>query len=224
MAKPIIAKEVLQLTKSGVYAANVKFKNVTLQSSKYITIREEVGKPNDTNWKAGVSIIEIANKNSMFLPVTVDSAIMNPATKVVALRAKQNLQIYNLDMKTKMKSTSIQSQVMFWKWLNPKTIAIITDTEVLHWSMDDERPVKMFDRAKYDGQVQILNYRVSKDEKWLILGGITKSNQGVAGVLQVYSVDIKASQPTLNSSAACFAEVKIDGRDKTCTLFCFTQY
>ena len=38
-------------------------------------------------------------------------------------------------MKTKMKSTQL-SPVVFWKWLDAKTIAIVTETEVYHWSMD----------------------------------------------------------------------------------------
>jgi clathrin heavy chain len=51
---------------------------VTVQSAKYICIREE-GKKN-------VAIIDTATKNMLRLPVEVDSAIMNPVSKVVALR------------------------------------------------------------------------------------------------------------------------------------------
>lgn len=41
--------------------------------------------------------------------------------------------------------------------------------------------------------------------------------------VQVYSVAIGASQPTMNSHAACFASITVDGRDKPSNLFCFTQ-
>jgi clathrin heavy chain len=51
---------------------------VTLQSNKYICVREE--------GKSSVAIIDTATKNAMRLPVAVDSAIMNPVSKVVALR------------------------------------------------------------------------------------------------------------------------------------------
>jgi hypothetical protein len=40
-------------------------------------------------------------------PLAVDSAVMNPVSYVIALRAKNNLQIFNLEMKNKMKSKSI---------------------------------------------------------------------------------------------------------------------
>jgi clathrin heavy chain len=44
-------------------------------------------------------------------------------------------------MKTMMKKTQVANPVLFWKWLDLKTIAIVTDKEVLHWSMDGTRPL-----------------------------------------------------------------------------------
>jgi hypothetical protein len=55
--------------------------------------------------------------------------------------AAGNLQIYNLEMKTKMKATVLEQAIVFWRWLDPKTIAIVTETAVLHWSMDGEHCV-----------------------------------------------------------------------------------
>lgn len=215
---PVISSEILQLASLGIQPAHISFKNVTLQSPKYICVREEGKQP------PGVAIIDTATKNTLRLPVAVDSAIMNPVSKVVALRADKNLQIYNLEIKSKMKSTQMESDVVFWKWLDPKTIAIVTGTEVFHWTMDgDAQPQKMFDRAASEGPVQIINYRASADMKWLLLGGITQNAGGIAGVLQVYNVDVKASQPTMDSHAATFATVTIDGRDKPSNLFCFTK-
>jgi len=58
-----------------------------------------------------------------------------------------------------MKSTNLDN-VQFWKWLDPKTIAIVTDVSVYHWTMDgNAEPVKMFDRAPSAGQpVQVGKY------------------------------------------------------------------
>jgi clathrin heavy chain len=127
-------------------------------------------------------------------------------------------------MKTKMKATAMTSAVAFWRWMDPKTIAIVTDTAVYHWSMDgDAQPQKIFDRATVEGAVQIINYRTSADGKWLLLGGIKPAGGSVAGVLQVYSVDMKASQPPMDAHAACFSTVTIDGRSASSNLFCFTK-
>lgn len=193
----------------------IKFKTVTLQSSKYVVVREEGA--------ANLAIIDTATKNVLRLPVQVDSAIMNPVSKVVALRAGNNLQIYNLEMKTKMKTTQMD-EVVFWKWLDPKTVAVVTEKSCYHWSMEGAaEPRKMFDRAPYEGAVQIINYSASNDGKWLLLGGIASAGGGIVGVLQVFSVDVGASQPTMDSHAACFSHITLDGRDKPSTLFCFTK-
>lgn len=217
MAKtlPIGFAEVTNLVNLGIAASDIVFKNVTVQSSKYVVVREE--------GKNSVAIVDTNTKNLLRLPVAVDSAIMNPVSKVIALRAATNLQIYNLEMKTKMKTTTLEAPVQYWRWLDAKTIAIVTDSAVFHWSMDgDAQPVKMFDRAPYEGAVQIINYRASADGKWLLLGGIAAGAGGIVGVLQVYSVDLKASQPTMDAHSACFANVTIDGRDNKSNLFCFT--
>jgi clathrin heavy chain len=107
-----------QLTALGITADSIKFKNVTLQSEKYVCVREEGAK--------SVAVIDTATKNVMRLPVAVDSAIMNPASKVLALRSGENLQIYNLEMKSKMKSIVFKEPVVFWRWLSGKTIAIVS--------------------------------------------------------------------------------------------------
>jgi clathrin heavy chain len=218
MAKilPIAFTETLNLTTLGIAPTDIVFKNVSLQSHKYISVREE--------GKNSVAIVDTASKNILRLPVNVDSAIMNPISKVVALRSGANLQIYNLEMKSKMKATTVDGSVLFWKWLDPKTIAIVTDSSVFHWSMDgDAAPSKIFDRASYDGPVQIINYRASADQKWLLLGGIAASSVGgVVGVLQVYSVDLRASQPTMDAHSACFLSITLEGRDAPSNLFCFT--
>jgi len=213
---PVGFKEVLNLTQLGIGADSIKFKNVTMQSNKYVCVKEE--------GKNSLAIIDAASKNVLRLPIAVDSAIMNPVTKVVALRAQTNLQIYNLEIKSKMK-TATMDNVVFWKWLDPKTIAIVTNDSVFHWSMDGAaEPEKVFDRVANAQPVQIINYGASADGKWLILGGITTSaTGGIAGVLQVYSVELGASQQPMDSPAACFASVVLDGRETPSNLFCFTR-
>jgi len=213
---PIGFSEVLNLTSLGISQSDVSFKNVTLSSSKYVAVREE-GKNN-------VTIVDTISKSTLRLPVQVDSAIMNPVSKVVAVRIDRNLQILNLEMKSKMKSHAMDNDVVYWKWLDAKTIAIVTTSSCYHWSMDgDATPQKMFDRAAYDGPVQIINYRTSSDGKWLIVGGIASKDGQVVGALQVYNTDLRASQPTMDAHTACFATVQIDGREQPSNLFCFTS-
>lgn len=126
-----------------------------------------------------IKLIELATKAVVKLPNPnngIDGAIMHPTSKVIGLRAGNKLIIRNLEMQTDMKKYAMPANqsIVFWKWLNANTVAIVTDSAVFHWSMNgDADPVKQFDRAQVESKVQIVNYRASADGKFLILGGIT---------------------------------------------------
>lgn len=50
--------------------------------------------------------------------------------------AGKTLQIFNIEMKSKMKAHNMTEEVVFWKWISTNTVAIVTETTVFHWSMD----------------------------------------------------------------------------------------
>jgi len=50
--------------------------------------------------------------------------------------AGKNLQIFNIEMKSKMKAHQMVDDVIFWKWINLNTIALVTESSVYHWSME----------------------------------------------------------------------------------------
>ena len=70
--------------------------------------------------------------------------------QVIALKAQQRtLQIFDLGQKVKLKSTMMNEDVLFWKWISVDSIGLITDTAIFHWNVFDstqQAPVKMFDR------------------------------------------------------------------------------
>ncbi|VDM72203.1 unnamed protein product [Strongylus vulgaris] len=92
--------------------------------------------------------------------------------------------------------------IIFWKWINEKTIALVSETAVYHWSIEgnsgfpglfalffslglwfhivgDAAPMKMFDRHQSLAGSQIINYRADADCKWLVLVGIAAKVNGV---------------------------------------------
>lgn len=195
-----------------------------MESDKYICVREKSGDV------AQVVIVDMADpQNPIRRPISADSAIMNPASKVIALKGKagtegtaackdfkhffqqhifketkinliifsaqKTLQIFNIEMKSKMKAHIMQDDVVFWKWISPNTLALVTETSVFHWSMEgniflkkhlfyllflnlklftgDSTPVKMFDRHSTLNGCQIINYRTDHKQQWLLLIGIS---------------------------------------------------
>ncbi|CAH0402691.1 unnamed protein product [Chilo suppressalis] len=219
---PIRFQEHLQLTNVGINPASISFNTLTMESDKFICVREKVGET------AEVVIIDMADPTTPIRrPISADSAIMNPASKVIALKGKagveaqKTLQIFNIEMKSKMKAHTMTEDVVFWKWISLNTLALVTKMSVYHWSMEgDSTPVKMFDRHASLADCQIINYRTDPKQQWLLLVGISAQQNRVVGAMQLYSVERKCSQP-IEGHAASFATFKAEGNAEPSTLFCF---
>lgn len=77
----------MQLTNVGINPASISFNTLTMESDKFICVREKVGET------AEVVIIDMADPtNPIRRPISADSAIMNPASKVIALKGKAGVE------------------------------------------------------------------------------------------------------------------------------------
>ncbi|KAI0239202.1 Clathrin heavy chain [Massospora cicadina] len=213
---PIRTQEHLQLQALGINPAFIGFTTLTMESDKYICVREKVGEANQ------LVIVDLSDINNLVKrPITADSAIMHLTQKIIALKAGRQLQIFNLETKAKVKSHLLSEDVIFWKWINPTALGLVTEKAVFHWSLkDDGAPVKIFDRhASLEG-CQIINYRVNTEMNWMMLIGISAKNDRVVGSMQLYNKDRKVSQP-IEAHAASFAEFMLDGASSPTKLFSF---
>ncbi|KAF8518034.1 hypothetical protein BU17DRAFT_76299 [Hysterangium stoloniferum] len=221
-SKPIAFCEHLQLSSIGIQPASISFQTLTLESDHFICVREKVNEQNQ------VVIIDLADANNVLRrPITADSAIMHPKQKILALKAQRQLQIFNIQTKTKVKSHIMNEDVVFWKWVSDSIIGLVTDTSVYHWTIADETspPQKMFDRHATLSGAQIINYRIATDEKWFVVIGIAGNTSNpaafkVKGAMQLYSKERGVSQ-AIEGHAAAFADVKLDGSAIATKLFAF---
>uniref|UniRef100_A0A286XQZ2 Clathrin heavy chain n=1 Tax=Cavia porcellus TaxID=10141 RepID=A0A286XQZ2_CAVPO len=213
---PIRFQEHFQLQNLGINPANIGFSTLTMESDKFICVREKVGE------QTQVVIIDMSDPMAPIRrPISAESAIMNPASKVIALKAGKTLQIFNIETKNKIKAHTMAEEVIFWKWISANTVALVTETTVYHWSMEgDLQPIKMFDRHGSLAGCQMIHYRTDVYQKWLLLIGISAQQNRVVGAMQLYSVERKVSQP-IEGHAAAFAEFKMEENAKPSTLFCF---
>lgn len=205
-AVPIVFNEALNLQQLGVPETSIKHGLTTMESDKWIVCVEPTQ----------VTMIDLQNGAAVTRrPIQAEAAIMNPSQNILALRSGTTLQIFNLDAKAKVKAHNMPEPLVFWKWTSTTNLALVTGTAVYHWKLDDQGPpVKIFDRhATLGANTQIINYRVSPDGKWCLLGGISAGAAGsVNGNMQLFNIDKKLSQP-LQGHAAAFATLKIPGRD-----------
>jgi len=157
--------------------------------------------------------------------ISAEAAVMNPSTSIIALRSGTTVQIFNLEAKQKLKAYSMPENIVYWKWADASTLAMVTGSAVYHWALAGAAdPVKVFDRHSTLGaNTQIINYQYSPDQKWCLLGGISAGAQGnVNGNMQLYSIEKKVSQP-LQGHAGAFAKIKIIGREDPAQVLVFHE-
>lgn len=115
----------------------------------------------------------------------------------------------------------MSEDIVFWKWLDTKTIGIVTEQNVYRWSIEgDSAPQKVFDRHASLAGAQIINLRASANNKWYVLVGISARDGRVAGAMQLYSVDRGVSQP-IEGHAAAFAHITLEESPNPTKLFTF---
>jgi clathrin heavy chain len=178
-------------------------------------------------------IIDTASSQPQRRPITADSALMNPDQKIIALKAAvagvqgDSLQIFDLDKKAKLKSTQFPQSVIYWKWVTPTRIGLVTASSIFHWDLEGtSEPTKVFDRAENMNGTQIISYRVDPTGKWCVLVGIApgapERPQLVKGFMQLYSVEQNRSQ-SLEAHAAAFGTVQLPGKPAPSSVIAFAQ-
>ncbi|PRP76681.1 clathrin heavy chain 1-like, partial [Planoprotostelium fungivorum] len=221
MALPIRFQEVLQLPALGINPAAIGFAFLTMESDRYIVVREVAATPEQ---KSQIAIIDMQNPgNVVRRPITADSAIQHPTQNIIALKAGNMLQIFNLDQKAKLKATTMTDAVVYWRWISTSTIALVTATAAYHWALEGQsEPVKVFDRHQSLADCQIINYKADDDQKWLCVVGIAQRDGRIAGAMQLYSTEKKVSQ-AIEGHASAFGSFVVDGGNKPSTIFTFAK-
>ncbi|KAI9890023.1 MAG: hypothetical protein M1814_004539 [Vezdaea aestivalis] len=218
---PIKFTELFNLSSAGITPASIGFNSCTLESDSYICVRQK-GADEVSN---EVVIIELKNDNNVTKKsIKADSAIMSWNKMVIALKAEsRTLQVFDLEHKNKLKSTQMSEDVVFWKWFSQTTLGLVTNTSVYHWDIFDNSqtdPVKVFDRNANLSGSQIINYRVSDDGKWMVVVGISSSNNRVVGAMQLFSKERGMSQ-AIEGHAAAFGTLRLEGASADTKVFTF---
>lgn len=195
----------VQLQALGINTANIGFTTVTLESEKFICIREKLSETQNQ-----VVIVDLDDiQNPIKRPITADSAIMHPTKRIIALKAGKQLQIFNIETKTKVKSYLLGEDVSYWRWIGQAELALVTEHSVFHWSIEgDSSPVRVFDRHSSLAGSQIISYKVDTNEKWMILVGIYAQQKKIAGSIQLFSTERGISQ-IIEGHCGAFGEVRL---------------
>ena len=98
--------------------------------------------------------------------------------QVIALKAQQRtLQIFDLGQKVKLKSTMMNEDVLFWKWISVDVLGLVTESAIFHWNVFDDKepaPLKVFDRNS-NLSVSASHSFWSKPADWWMLRAVKSS-------------------------------------------------
>ena len=210
---PVQMKELAVLHQHGFNPSLIKLGTLSFESDKYICAKEV-----DPQGNASVIVCDLMknmeiSKRKMAM---ADGVMMHPTQNIMAVRAKngQNnimIQVYNLDTKQKLKDINLNYEITFWKWLNQKTIGLVSPTSVFTLDISEmNSPArKVFDRQGGIAANNVFVMNLTCDT----------GQPQVIGFIQLYNAQQNASQ-NIEGFAPSMKDVKcID--DNACSVFCF---
>lgn len=215
---PINFTQLAELTQLGILPQSLDFKSTTLESDKYVCVRE-TGPQGNT-----VAIVELQNNfNVVRKNMSADNAIMHPTENVISLRANgTTLQVFNLDTKQRLKSFTLDTPVVLWKWLDQQVLGLVTASTIYTWNIFDgtnDGPVKLSDRHHCLNNCQLINMVAEPALNWYAVTGISQEDGRIAGHTQLYCKSRGVSQ-AIEGHVSKFALVQLPGASYPTKVFC----
>jgi len=227
---PISLSTTINLADHGINAQAFRFGNLTMESDKYISVKDT-----GADGAAQVVVVDMHNGNQVNRrPMKAEATLMNLNDNIIALKAAtegqagQFVQVFNLDTKEKLGVYQSPENIVFWRWIAPRVLALVCAQDIFHWNLEvaNSVPEKIFQRAGKLGEAgtQIINYSANSQMSWCLLTGISTQDQGrtIDGNMQLYCVERKQQQ-MLEGHAGCFGNVMVDDGSIPGGLFAFQE-
>lgn len=218
---PVTITELVQLTNVGIPLDQVTWSRVTLTSDKWIAIRH--GKKREDASRCMVTVMSPIDGSLSYAGQTsADSVQMNPSEPLIALKAGQRFEVFNIESKQMITKTKIHDPVCFWTWLTSDLIAMVTDSCVYHWQAvkgKDTHPEAVFSRHSRLAFTEITSYKADPSLKWLAITGLTPEEDKISGVTQLYNAQEDITQ-CISCQVVCFDTYKFAGNGTPSTVLC----
>ena len=164
------------------------------------------------------------HKNGEFLLFNMDDfkpyevpghdVIVSADSKLVASCSKDEVTMTIRDVKT---MTAVRRcklrRVNFWQWISPSVIGLVSEAAVFHWSVEKERPVKMFTLER-GFCLTVTDYVCDVSGRFLAVSSLNISPHRLD--TQLYDVETKTSR-VFNGMAPAFVTIE------TKTFLCFVS-
>ncbi|KAG9395516.1 Clathrin heavy chain [Carpediemonas membranifera] len=206
----VSVEERLQLTSLGIKSESIRFQNVSLQSDKYISVRD------GTDGQMNLSIVDLGTQETNTFPnFKADTAIMHVSKKVVALSGSSMIQIMDLDERKKISNTPMNEQISLWRWLDEDTLGVVTTNSVYHLTdamSANPKLRRMCARSDAIKQAAVMSYSASHDRQWLAISAMASDQGRAVGKTQLYFKGRDASQILDGATASGTGTTTHDGK------------
>jgi clathrin heavy chain len=227
---PVTMETVVNLTDKGINANAFRFGHTTMESDKYISCKDAAA-----DGSSEVVVVDMHNQCSVNKrPMKAEATLMNPAENIIALKGATDgtpghfVQVFNLDSKEKLGVYQAPENIVFWKWLGPRMLALICEKDVYHWNLSvaSSTPEKIFTRAGKlaEAGTQVISYAANSQMSWCLLTAISSPDGGktIDGNMQLYSIE-KKQQQLLEGHAGAFGNVLVADGEGPAGLFAFAE-
>lgn len=222
---PITINELVQLSHIGIPNDQVTWSRVTMTSDKWIAVRHD-NRSDFSARRAVVTVLSpIEGTISYAGSTSADSVLMNPTQPLIALKAGLRFEVFNLDSKELVSKIKFHEPVIYWTWLTPEVIAMVSDTAAYHWEVRpnlNAAPEQVFLRHNRLAFTEIVSYKGDPTLKWLALTGLTPEDERISGVTQLYNRDEDITQ-CISAHAVCFSSYHFPGNPYPSTVFCVSN-
>ncbi|CAM4314041.1 unnamed protein product [Lepidochelys olivacea] len=204
---PVRVEVLTQLQHHGIPAEQITYPRVTLSAPWRLCVRHS--SPQDPAG-ARVTLLDLCEPHG---PATrswplhqAQGALAHPSQPLLALRAGRVAQVFDVAQRCLRWQWTFAHPLEFWAWLEPETLALVTEEEVFHWALSREhaaghpplgscwapweegpKPRHQFRRHEQLRRTEVVGYRRDASGLWLALSTLGLDQKGqVMGLTQLH--------------------------------------
>merc|ERR1719162_2772693 len=108
-----------------------------MESDRWLTIKDAAA-----DGSSQVVVFDMHNGNAVNRrPMKAEASLMSPNDNIMALKGATPgtpgnfVQVFNLDSKEKLGVYQSTENIVFWRWIAPRVLALICEKDVYHWNL-----------------------------------------------------------------------------------------